>query len=63
MLILKINIKKDIYKSYIKTYYQHLFKQKNNVVNNYLINRHPIIKWAQRKDRVFLEVPLRDISN
>lgn len=23
---------------------------------------HPIIKWAQRKDRVFIEVGLRDIS-
>lgn len=23
---------------------------------------HPIIKWAQRKDRVFIEVPLRDIK-
>jgi hypothetical protein len=24
-------------------------------------HRHPIIKWAQRKDRVFIEVGLRDI--
>ena len=23
---------------------------------------HPIIKWAQRKDRVFLEIGLRDIT-
>lgn len=24
---------------------------------------HPIIKWAQRKDRVFIEIPLRDIAD
>ena len=24
---------------------------------------HPIVKWAQRKDKVFLEIGLRDISN
>jgi len=24
--------------------------------------RQPIIKWAQRKDRVFIEVGLRDIT-
>lgn len=23
---------------------------------------HPLIKWAQRKDRVFLEIQLRDIA-
>jgi hypothetical protein len=26
-----------------------------------LLLRHPIVKWAQRKDRVFIEVGLRDI--
>lgn len=24
---------------------------------------HPIIKWAQRKDRVFIEVQLRDVKD
>lgn len=24
---------------------------------------HPITKWAQRKERVYLEVQLRDIKN
>lgn len=26
-------------------------------------SRHPITKWAQRKDKIYLEVQLRDISN
>lgn len=25
--------------------------------------RHPITKWAQRKDRVFIEIPLMDLIN
>ena len=24
---------------------------------------HPLVKWAQRKDRVFLEIGLRDITD
>lgn len=27
------------------------------------MNRYPPIKWAQRKDRVFLTVDIRDIKN
>ena len=27
-----------------------------------LLCRHPILRWAQRKDKVFIEIALRDIS-
>lgn len=30
---------------------------------NLSLRRHPITKWAQRKDKVFLEVALRDITD
>ena len=35
----------------------------NHAVSLKIIHRHPLVKWAQRKDRVFLEIQLQDIKN
>ena len=28
-----------------------------------MVYRHPTVKWAQRKDKIFLTIELRDIKN
>lgn len=40
-----------------------LFDLFNSHAVNLNLSRHPITKWAQRKDKVFIEVALRDITD
>ena len=48
-------------KIFILLKYQLSLNQLNAVRIN--LYRHPIIKWAQRKDKVYIEVGLRDITD